>query len=93
MQTEVNLAKVRMSNAGSPSFPWLSQIQPSTDPNICVAGMMAQSGESLQKQGKKQTWWLMLLSIAWGCRDRKIPGTLCSVSLAFYLSERPCLKI
>lgn len=56
MQTEVNLAKVRMSNGGGPSFLWLSQTQPSTDPNICVAGIMAQSGESLQKQGKKQTW-------------------------------------
>lgn len=48
MQTEVNLAKVRMANAGSPSFPWLSQTQPFTDLNICVAGMMAQSGKSLQ---------------------------------------------
>lgn len=53
MQTEVNLAKVRMANAGSPSFPWLSQTQPFTDVNICVAGMMAQSGKSLQYQGKK----------------------------------------
>lgn len=49
MQTEVNLAKVRMSNAGSPSFPWLSQIQSST--HLCgwndgsVRRVSAKAGE------------------------------------------------